>query len=1026
MRRFCQFLTVCAAVLFGAPSAHARDLGDMSSDEIKALQQRLLDGHCYQGAIDGKASPPLEIAFRACPSQDPILRIETGMHVAPIKRIGVDKDCHIAVTGSDDKTARVWSLPQARLLHTLRMPIGPGNAGKVFAVAMSPDGRWIAAGGWDAQEQSNHQHFVYVFDTATGAMFARVGPFGNVINDLAFSSDGHWLAATSHADVGLKVIDAQTWRIAFEDKSYAGASYGAAFAVNGRLYTVDFDGKLRQYGPGPDFKKGAEIVTKASRQPFSVAVDPAGKLVAVGFNDSLAVEFYDASTLAFRFSADTKGFDNGDLSKVTWSGDGARLIAGGSFEILSADAWKRPLVTFDREGKRFGVALPLSDNTIFNLQPCGSAIAVAAADPAFGLVDGSGQINPWKTGVSPDLRGKLGDAFTIAANAKQVRYGLGDEAEDPVLFDLGEATVASAPKPVPGLHPPLIEGLPVTDWQNNYQPKLAGKVIPIERYEQSRSLAIRADRKGFVISSDFWVRAFDADGKLLWGQPGPAAAWGVNISDDGRIVIAAYRDGTIRWQRWSDGAELLALFVNRKTKTWVAWTPSGYYMASPGGEDLIGWHLNRGWSQAADFFPASKFRDKYSRADIVERVLDTLDEGEAIKQADLARPQQRAATAQAPIIENLPPVLSILSPADDAHVDTANLTVDYLIRSPSGTPIDSVEAVINGAPAGNRASGDDSAVKKCIKDTHGLGRITGALQGCRGSLTLALPPGVTEIGVFARTGGKSSDIAEVRVTRAGPPTLAETVTKPKLYALIAGISNYADPAYKLEFASKDAHDFAGSLANQNGALYAEVNIKLLADKDATAAAIKDGLDWLTHQVTEHDVGIVYLAGHGIVDERNRFYFLAADSDSQRLRATAVAKDDISDALDGLAGKALLFLDACHSGSMVSAGRRSTFDNNDVVNEFLHSERGVVVFAASTGRQVSVEDPAWGNGAFTKALVEGLGAPGVPALAKIAGDDTITPALLDAYIARRVKTLTGGKQSPVMNSTAPDFPLALVK
>ena len=142
----------------------------------------------------------------------------------------------------------------------------------------------------------------------------------------------------------------------------------------------------------------------------------------------------------------------------------------------------------------------------------------------------------------------------------------------------------------------------------------------------SRSLAIRPDRKGFVLGTEYWLRAFDADGKQLWEQAGPGDAWGVNLSDDGRIIVVAYGDGTIRWLRWSDGNELLALFVNRKTKTWVAWTPSGYYMASPGGEDLIGWHLNRGWNQAADFFPASKFHDKYSRADIVERVLDTLDE----------------------------------------------------------------------------------------------------------------------------------------------------------------------------------------------------------------------------------------------------------------------------------------------------------------------------------------------------------------------------------------------------------------
>jgi Caspase domain len=748
-------------------------------------------------------------------------------------------------------------------------------------------------------------------------------------------------------------------------------------------------------------------------------------LIAVGYSDSQAVDVYDASSLQYRFSADTKGLDNGNLSKVAWSRDGTKLFAGGSYEALFQNVWKSPLATFDRSGKRVGDLLPLSDDAILNLQNCGESIGVAAADPAFGVVDGNNNVVTWKSGVAPDMRDKIGDAFTMAPDTKQVRFGLADRGDEPVLFDLGQATVTSAPDHVSGFSEPITEGLPVTDWKNTYQPKFAAKPISMEQYETSRSLAIRPDHKGFVLGTEYLLRAYDADGKELWEQAGPSIAWGVNISADNRIIVVSYGDGTLRWVRLSDGVELLALFVNRKTKAWVAWTHSGYYMASPGGEDLIGWHVNRGWNQAADFFAASKFHDKYARADIVERVLDTLDEDEAIRQASVARPQQRGVT-QTAIIESLPPVLSILSPGDDAHVDTANLTIDYLLRSPSGTAIDGVDALINGAPAGTRTSGDDSGVKKCIAQTHGLGRTTGALQGCRGSLTVSLPPGLTEIGVFARAGAKSSEVAEVRVTRAGPPTPAETATKPRLYALVAGISNYADPAYKLEFASKDAHDFAGSLANQNGALYSQVTIKLLVDKDATAVAIKDGLDWLTHQVTEHDVGIVYLAGHGIVDERNRFYFLASDSDSQRLRATGVAKDDIADALDGLAGKALLFLDACHSGSMVGGGRRSTFDNNDVVNDFLHSERGVVVFAASTGRQVSMEDPSWGNGAFTKALVEGLGSPGVSALAKIAGDDTITPAILDAYIARRVKTLTDGKQSPVMNSTAPDFPLALVR
>ncbi len=1025
MRRFCRLLALSVAVVLATPAAHGRDLSDMAAAEIKALQQRLTDGGCYNGAIDGQGSSALQDAIKACPSQDPILRIETGMHVASIKRIGVDKACHIAATGSYDKTVRVWSLPEGRLLRTLRVPIGPGDNGKIYAVSMSPDGRWIAAGGWDAQWDVVHEMYVYVFDASTGTLVKRVGPFGSAILQLTFSRDGRWLAATSDEGVGLKVIDAQTWRIVAEDKDYAGRSQGAAFAADGRLYTSAYDGKIRQYSPGPTFKKEREIATKPGGEPLQLAIDPASKLLAVGFAHIQAVAAYDLATLNLRFNADMKGIDNGDLSAVAWTSDGSHLMAGGQYTALLQGVWKMPFFVFDRDGKRVAGPVPLSDSTIFDLEPCGDSIAAAAFDPFFGLINNNNKITLWKTGVAPDMRDKLAEAFTVSANAKQVRFGLGDRSDEPILFDLSQATVTSAPNPSPDFNAPIIEGLPVVDWKDGYKPSFAGKPITLEPYERSRALAIRPDKSGFVLGTEFLLRAFDAQGQQLWEQAGPGIAWGVNFSADGRVIVVAYADGTIRWFNWSKGDELLALFVNTKAKTWVAWTPSGYYMASPGGEDLIGWNFNRGWNQPADFFPASKFRDKYARADIVERVLDTLDEAEAVRQADLARPQKVTVQAQAPIIETQPPVLSILAPSDDTQVDAANVRIDYLLRSPSGTPIDGVDALINGAPAGNRSAGDDSAVKKCIAETHGLGLTTGALQGCRGSLTVTLPPGTTKIGVFARTASKSSDVAEVNVASTVPPTAAETKLKPKLYALVAGISDYANPAYKLEYAAKDAHDFAGSLQNQKGALYSDVDIRLLPDKEATAVAIKDGLDWLARQVTDRDVGVIYLAGHGVVDEKNnRFYFLAADSDADRLLATAVAKDDIATTLGELAGKAVLFLDACHAGAVV--GTRAIYDNNEVVNDFLHSERGVVVFAASTGRQLSMEDSTWGNGAFTKALVEGLGSPGVPAMAKIVGYDAITPAMLEVYVAERVKLLTGGQQSPVMNSNAPEFPLAIPK
>ena len=75
----------------------------------------------------------------------------------------------------------------------------------------------------------------------------------------------------------------------------------------------------------------------------------------------------------------------------------------------------------------------------------------------------------------------------------------------------------------------------------------------------------------------------------------PGVVWAVNISGDGRLVVAAYGDGTIRWHRMDDGRELLAFFPLADRRNWVAWTPEGFYGATPGAYGVLRWHVNRGW-----------------------------------------------------------------------------------------------------------------------------------------------------------------------------------------------------------------------------------------------------------------------------------------------------------------------------------------------------------------------------------------------------------------------------------------------
>src|SRR5436190_5779426 len=109
------------------------------------------------------------------PSTAPVLCIEAGMHSGTIRRISADKAGRLALTVSDDKTARIWELPSGRLLRVLHLPVGDGTEGKLSSCALSPDGTLAVVGGYlSGYLQMGLDYSLYAFDTATGRLIRRI------------------------------------------------------------------------------------------------------------------------------------------------------------------------------------------------------------------------------------------------------------------------------------------------------------------------------------------------------------------------------------------------------------------------------------------------------------------------------------------------------------------------------------------------------------------------------------------------------------------------------------------------------------------------------------------------------------------------------------------------------------------------------------------------------------------------------------------------------------------------------------
>jgi Caspase domain len=273
----------------------------------------------------------------------------------------------------------------------------------------------------------------------------------------------------------------------------------------------------------------------------------------------------------------------------------------------------------------------------------------------------------------------------------------------------------------------------------------------------------------------------------------------------------------------------------------------------------------------------------------------------------------------------------------------------------------------------------------------------------------AIPLVLQTLDIFRAIG--LADYAEMRA-EVQRRTGAAVAPGARLHVLTVGVSDYSPAAthLKLKFAAADATDVAAALNTQTS-LYAAVQAQRLTDQDATQEVIRRGLATMRTAMAQgegRDLAVIHFSGHGALID-GEFYLLPHGvkvGDPVALTSTALSASALRQQLEGIAkhGRVLVLLDACRSGGAMADGQALAADATRLHAALVGPN--ITVLTSSSAAELSREDPQWGNGAFTKIVLEALSSK-----ADANRNGLISVSELTGYLTRHVPGLTGSAQTP---------------